>query len=59
MAPGIMCFGRKATQDPEHRKNEDIEKILRVDRKRAEREVKLLLLGTLSINSDTPSSADV
>ena len=40
-----MCFGRKPA-DPEFRKNEDIEKTLRVDRKRAEREVKLLLLGT-------------
>lgn len=28
------------------KKSEDIEKSLRVDRKRAEREVKLLLLGT-------------
>lgn len=45
MAPVKMCFGRSAKQDPEHRKNEDIEKTLRVDRKRAEREVKLLLLG--------------
>tara|TARA_R110002003_G_scaffold171_2_gene13837 strand:+ start:1879 stop:2046 length:168 start_codon:yes stop_codon:yes gene_type:complete len=48
MAPAIMCFGRKPA-DPEFRKNEDIEKTLRVDRKRAEREVKLLLLGTLPI----------
>lgn len=39
-----MCFGRKPA-DPEFRKNEDIEKALRNDRKRAEREVKLLLLG--------------
>lgn len=45
MAPGIMCFGRKPA-DPESKKNEDIEKTLRSDRKRAEREVKLLLLGT-------------
>jgi guanine nucleotide-binding protein subunit alpha len=44
MAPGTMCFGRKPA-DPEFKKNEDIEKVLRVDRKRAEREVKLLLLG--------------
>lgn len=44
MAPAIMCFGRK-TVDPESRKNEDIEKNLRADKKRAEREVKLLLLG--------------
>jgi guanine nucleotide-binding protein subunit alpha len=44
MAPAIMCFGRKPA-GPEFRKNDDIEKSLRVDRKRAEREVKLLLLG--------------
>lgn len=47
MAPAIMCFGRKPA-DPELRKNEDIEKTLRLDRKRAEREVKLLLLGMSS-----------
>jgi guanine nucleotide-binding protein subunit alpha len=47
MAPGIMCFGRKpSTADPESsRKNAEIEKSLRTDKKRAEREVKLLLLG--------------
>lgn len=44
MAPGMMCFGKKSV-DPESRRNEDIEKQLRVDRKRQEREVKLLLLG--------------
>lgn len=44
MAPAIMCFGRK-TEDPKSKKNEDIEKNLRMDRKKAEREVKLLLLG--------------
>lgn len=55
MAPAIMCFGRKPA-DPEFRKNEDIEKTLRVDRKRAEREVKLLLLG-MCCTGPTPSSA--
>lgn len=46
MAPAIMCFGRKpSATDPESRKNAEIEKNLRGDRKRAEREVKLLLLG--------------
>jgi guanine nucleotide-binding protein subunit alpha len=50
MAPGIMCFGRKPA-DPEFKKNEDIEKTLRVDRKRAEREVKLLLLGRPTIQA--------
>ena len=31
--------------DPKSKKNEDIEKNLRMDKKKAEREVKLLLLG--------------
>lgn len=44
MAPGIMCFGKK-DHDPNYRKNEEIERQLRLDRKRQEREVKLLLLG--------------
>lgn len=44
MAPGIMCFGKKV-EDPLARRNEEIEKMLRLDRKRAEKEVKLLLLG--------------
>lgn len=47
MAPAIMCFGRKPA-DPESKRSEDIEKNLRTDRKRAEREVKLLLLGMLA-----------
>lgn len=45
MAPGKMCFGKKA-EDPNNRRNEEIEKIIRVDKKKQEREVKLLLLGT-------------
>jgi guanine nucleotide-binding protein subunit alpha len=40
-----MCFGKKPT-DPGAVKNEEIEKSIRNDRKRQEREVKLLLLGT-------------
>ncbi|KAE9963504.1 hypothetical protein BLS_007169 [Venturia inaequalis] len=44
MAPVLMCFGRKS-QDPEKLKNEEIERGLRADKKRQEREVKLLLLG--------------
>ncbi|KAF2432719.1 guanine nucleotide binding protein, alpha subunit [Tothia fuscella] len=39
-----MCFGKKP-QDPRSKKNEEIEKSLRADKKRQEREVKLLLLG--------------
>jgi guanine nucleotide-binding protein subunit alpha len=42
-----MCFGRKATPDPTSKNNEEIEKNLRLDKKKAEREVKLLLLGML------------
>ena len=48
MAPGIMCFGKKPA-DPDSRRNEDIEKGIRNDKKRQEREVKLLLLGTHAI----------
>jgi len=44
MAPGIMCFGKKP-EDPDARRNEEIEKIIRLDRRRQEKEVKLLLLG--------------
>ena len=45
MAPGIMCFGKKP-EDPDARRNEEIEKVIRQDKKRREKEVKLLLLGT-------------
>ena len=45
MAPGIMCFGKKPV-DPESRRNEEIDKGIRNDKKRQQREVKLLLLGT-------------
>lgn len=51
MAPAIMCFGRKPA-DPKSKKNEDIEKDLRMDRKKAEREVKLLLLGMMHLPED-------
>jgi len=44
MAAGIMCFGKKPA-DPESRRNEEIEKGIRNDRRKQEREVKLLLLG--------------
>lgn len=45
MAPGVMmCFGKKA-EDPDAKKNEEIERQLRLDKKKAQREVKLLLLG--------------
>lgn len=45
MAPALMCFGRKS-HDPQKLKNEEIERSLRADKKRLEKEVKLLLLGT-------------
>lgn len=38
--------------DPKSKKNEDIEKNLRMDRKKAEREVKLLLLGMTRYNRE-------
>lgn len=57
MAPGIMCFGRKPV-DPKSKKNEDIEKNLRLDRKKAEREVKLLLLGMMQHSSRRKRKVD-
>jgi guanine nucleotide-binding protein subunit alpha len=47
MALGIMCFGKKSSNDGESKRNNMIEKQLKEDRKRAEREVKILLLGNL------------
>ena len=47
MAPGIMCFGSRKTADPDAAKNEQIEKMIRADKKKASKEVKLLLLGIL------------
>ena len=42
---GIMCFGNSKQDDPEARKNAEIEKQLKADQKRQLREVKMLLLG--------------
>lgn len=42
---GIMCFGSSSKDDPEAKKSKEIEKQLREDQKRLDREVKLLLLG--------------
>lgn len=39
-----MCFGKKES-DPAAQKNAEIEKVLREDKKKQEREVKILLLG--------------
>ena len=47
MAPGIMCFGSRKSVDPDAAKNEQIEKMIRADKKKASKEVKLLLLGIL------------
>lgn len=41
-----MCFGSSSKDDPEAKKSKEIEKQLREDQKRLDREVKLLLLGT-------------
>lgn len=42
---GIMCFGSSKQDDPEARKNAEIEKQLKADQKKQAREVKMLLLG--------------
>ena len=44
-----MCFGKKDQEadDEGARRNQEIEKALREDRKRIAREVKILLLGTI------------
>lgn len=41
----IMCFGTASKDDPDAKKNREIERQLREDHKRLQREVKLLLLG--------------
>lgn len=41
----IMCFGSSKQDDPEAKKNADIEKQLKADQKKSAREVKMLLLG--------------
>lgn len=48
MAPGVMCFGKKL-DDPLARRNEEIERMIRADRRKQEKEVKLLLLGAAAI----------
>ncbi|WPH02470.1 Hypothetical protein R9X50_00533400 [Acrodontium crateriforme] len=40
-----MCFGSSKNEDPDAQKNREIEKQLREDQKRLQKEVKLLLLG--------------
>ena len=46
MALGMMCFGSRKQADPDAARNEQIEKMIRADKKKAAKEVKLLLLGT-------------
>ena len=41
----IMCFGNAQKEDPDAKKNREIEKQLREDQRRMQKEVKLLLLG--------------
>lgn len=49
MALGRMCFGSKKETDAGAAKNAEIEKVLREDKKKQEREVKILLLGLWSL----------
>lgn len=42
----IMCFGNGNKEDPETKKSREIEKQLREDQRKMQKEVKLLLLGT-------------
>jgi len=42
----IMCFGNANKEDPDAKKNREIEKQLKEDQRRMLKEVKLLLLGT-------------
>ena len=51
-----MCFGKKA-EDPDAKKNEEIERQLKLDRKKAQKEVKLLLLGQYTLRNHV-SKAD-
>lgn len=41
----IMCFGNGTKEDPDTKKSKEIEKQLREDQRRMQKEVKLLLLG--------------
>lgn len=41
----IMCFGNGNKEDPDTKKSKEIEKQLREDQRRMQKEVKLLLLG--------------
>ena len=41
----IMCFGNANKEDPDAKKNREIEKQLKEDQRRMLKEVKLLLLG--------------
>lgn len=41
----IMCFGNGKQDDPDAKKSREIERQLREDQKRMQKEVKVLLLG--------------
>jgi guanine nucleotide-binding protein subunit alpha, other len=45
----IMCFGNAQKEDPDAKKNREIERQLREDQKRMQKEVKLLLLGKVEM----------
>jgi len=45
----IMCFGSSNKEDPDAKKNREIERQLKEDQRRMQKEVKLLLLGMSGI----------
>lgn len=62
-----MCFGGRKEDEAGAAKSRELDKIIRADEKRLEREVKLLLLGThivfpvsyfLSVNHTSQSASD-
>jgi len=54
MAPGIMCWGKKGS-DSGSKRNEEIEKRLRADKKKASKEIKILLLGMSPLDPEKPT----
>ncbi len=58
----LLCFGNKKVEDSQAKqRNEEIERMIRRDQKQRERQVKMLLLGTYSLDillSSKPSLHD-
>jgi hypothetical protein len=54
----IMCFGNAQKEDPDAKKNREIERQLREDQKRMQKEVKLLLLGKAIVRCEDDDCAD-